>query len=122
MLELAHNLGVSLSSLLDTPIHHIHLWNEYFEKSPPGWREDHRFGLVLQSVAAFGDGKLDPAKYFPTLKKIKESNETRKGPKGLLGSSLFQRLMNAKGGDDLPWMNESKEIAKEIVKDLTSED
>jgi hypothetical protein len=78
-------------------------WYNYFERRPVGWREDDRIYKVLQTQGA----KEKPWKYFNSLDPIYNQRQKQKQEDGkfsmseLKGSSLFSKMLSAKGGDTL---------------------
>ena len=74
-------------------------WYNYFDQRPAGWREDDRAAKIVQAQGV----KSKAWELFPSLKKIyHQQNEAEpEGVRGLVGSFLFQQMMNAKGGDKL---------------------
>jgi len=77
-------------------------WYNYFERRPVGWREDDRTHKLLQVQGCKEPGH----KIFPSLKAVyarpERMNEDGTNMASLIGSSLFQQMMKAKGGDQIP--------------------
>jgi len=72
-------------------------WYAYFEQRPPGWREDDRTHKLMQV-----QGLKEPGyKVFPSLVPIQrpEKPEGSFDVAGFKGSSLFQKMQRAKGGE-----------------------
>jgi hypothetical protein len=84
----------------EMPHEELLAWISYFERRPVGWREDVRAAYLMN---AFGD-KRKPQDIFPSLK-ILGSSSTRCRTDSLRGSTLFHKLLSAKGGDKLEVLN-----------------
>lgn len=78
-------------------------WFSYFEKRPVGWRDDDRTMKYLQTQGV----KEKPWAVFSSLRPIynggKEPEKGANPTASLEGSSLFQKLMMSKGGDETGW-------------------
>lgn len=72
-------------------------WFAYFEARPAGWREDDRTAKLLQAQGV----KEKAYKLFPSLDAIYNSNKSDSALSSLKGSTMFQKMMRAKGGDKL---------------------
>jgi len=79
-------------------------WFSYFEKRPVGWRDDDRTMKYLQTQGV----KEKPWAVFSSLKPIynegKNSKKDDNPTSSLEGSSLFQKLLLSKNGDDVEWL------------------
>jgi hypothetical protein len=98
--ELAFHLRIPIYELSEKMTYEELLsWFYYFEKRPVGWREDDRTMKFLQTQGV----KEKPWAIFPTLNPIyNEGKEKETNPTSSLeGSSLFQKLMLSKNGDDV---------------------
>ncbi len=79
-------------------------WFIYFQKRPVGWRDDDRTMKLLQAQGV----KAKPQEIFPSLRSLLETSTTEKLESGQVSGSnlkqsyLFQKLMTATGGDQLP--------------------
>ena len=81
------------------------MWHLYFEKRPVGWRNDDAMYKVLQTQGV----KHKPEDIFMSLKPIytkpvvvEPENKTLISTVGLPSSLLFQKILNARGGDQIP--------------------
>ena len=84
----------SLDELYELPFTDYQGWLSYIEQRPIGWRDDLRFSMIFR---ALGD-KRKPEDIFPSLKPI----FSRSAPNlNLRNSAFFQKMMSAKGGDQL---------------------
>jgi hypothetical protein len=76
-------------------------WYAYFQKRPPGWREDDRAAKMIQAQGA----KMKPWEIFPSLKAIYHpaggDGRNDNGLSSLRGSLMFHKMLSAKGGDKL---------------------
>jgi hypothetical protein len=70
-------------------------WFQYLKERPIGWREDDRTFKFLQTQGA----KEKPWKYFPSLVPIYQKDADT-SLNGLFGSSVFQMMQNAVGGEN----------------------
>lgn len=71
-------------------------WQLYFKERPVGWREDLRTYKLMQIQGL----KDKPWKHFPTLDPIFNSSKTSSfNPVSFKRSFLFQKLLEAKGGE-----------------------
>jgi hypothetical protein len=89
-------------------------WIEYFERRPPGWRDDNRAMRLLQAQGVKEPGEA----IFESLRKLKmyesvtsktttvqvEEKPTASQIDGnkFKGSVLFAKMMGAVGGDSIP--------------------
>lgn len=76
-------------------------WLEYLERRPVDWRNDDRTFKLLQAQGFKGK----PESVFTSLAKIYKP-PTNDPLKGLTGSTLFHKMLSAKGGDRLPFLGE----------------
>ena len=97
---------MEMALLLNQPLEYVEQmtneqfikWRQYFEKRPPGWREDLRTVHLLRAA-----GVKDPKPLFPEL--FKAARSSGKDPVATLkGSAFFQKMLSAKGGDSLPFL------------------
>ena len=73
---------------------------QYFERRPEGWKEDLR---AFKIMCASGNVKGQAGDIFPSLAAVKKSqNPTIPQP----GSRMHQVMVNAVGGDDVPFLKE----------------
>jgi hypothetical protein len=98
--ELALLLGIPVYKLInEMPYEEFIGWMAYFEARPYEWRADDRASKLIQAWGA----KEKPWKIFPSLEPIyhpkKEINEDGMDMSSLKGSFLFQKMMEAQGGD-----------------------
>jgi len=101
--ELAHALGVTLQTIFAMPYDEFVGWISYFDRKPLGWKEDMRTAYVMNT---FGD-KRKPSQIFDSLAAIEKFNASRKTSISTLkGSVLYDKLLNAKGGDKLDILRE----------------
>jgi hypothetical protein len=98
---------MELSFILQKPLYELlnsmsfqeyHLWALYFEQRPYGWRDDDRALKIMRSMGA----KVAPGEAFASLgqmlNNVKQSEEAVV-PRA--GSFLFDKMVSAKGGDQL---------------------
>jgi len=116
--ELAFHLKMPVYKLVDEmPYEELLGWMAYFEKRPVDWRDDDRTFKFLQTQGV----KAKPYEIFPSLKSIynptAKSVVSEKGvinPTQFKGTSIFNKLLSARGGDKLEFM---KEDPNEIPSD-----
>jgi len=74
----------------DMPHDELVNWIRYFDTRPPGWQDDLRASLIMQSNGV----KKQPHEIFASLAKLKHvENSTKISP------SLLELFRNARGGD-----------------------
>jgi hypothetical protein len=78
-------------------------WTAYFERRPLDWRDDLRAAYIMNSFGV----KKAPQEIFPSLKSILDSKESRELANSLKTSSIFQRMLSAKGGTNLQALKEA---------------
>ena len=81
--------------LEEMPYEELQGWVSYFEQRPVGWRDDDRTAKLLQAQGV----KEKPWKLFSTLDAIYNRKTEGFDVKGFKASSLFHKLLSAKGGD-----------------------
>lgn len=80
-------------------------WLAYFERRPVGWRSDDATFKLLQAQGVKGK----PQNFFSSLVPIYSTSVSTDLPDGelsvsnLKGSALFANMLNAVGGDALPF-------------------
>jgi hypothetical protein len=72
-------------------------WCEFLSIRPIGWREDKRAAMLMQAQGV----KASEEQLFPSLSAVKSGNTREGGLNTLKGSSLFMKMMGAKGGDKI---------------------
>lgn len=77
-------------------------WSLYFSKRPIGWRDDDRTMKLLQAQGV----KAKAAEIFPSLAALfgtsqNVSKEGKINPESFKKSTLFSKLLGAKGGDKI---------------------
>ena len=73
-------------------------WHQYFNKRPPGWKEDHRTALLMKT---FGFSK-NPEDIFPSLKVINQAHDDEsKLVSSLKRSAFFSKMLGSVGGERL---------------------
>ena len=102
MYEIAYNLRMPVYMLLsEMPFEEYQEWLLYFESRPAGWQEDDRTVKLLQAQGI----KEKPWDIFRSLKSIYGKNVEPVNEDGMLvngnvkSSSMFSKLLSAKGGD-----------------------
>jgi len=98
--EIAYHLRIPIYELSEKMTYEeLVAWFAYFEQRPVGWREDDRTMKYLQTQGV----KEKPWAVFPSLKAIynPKNKKESKPTDSLAGSSLFQKLMGAIGGDSV---------------------
>ena len=94
--EVAFLLGKTVTELReDIPFRELQGWFDYLERRPAGWREDQRTAMLLGAQGV----KEKPERLFPSLAELRKSDELR-----LRGSAMHHFIMQAKGGDTLPFL------------------
>lgn len=79
----------------EMPYEEFTAWGTFFKKRPLGQSEDYRAAMIISAFS----GKQDLQKIFPTLVPPQRSvTETLKT------SALFAKLMTAKGGEKLGFL------------------
>lgn len=85
------------------PYEEFMAWMIYFEKRPVGWREDDR---TFKSMQIHGD-KRKPWEVFSSLNLIYHPVSDKPDMiASLKRSPLFERMLGAKHGDDVPALRE----------------
>lgn len=82
------------------------LWQRYFDDNPPGWEEDYRSGMIIQTLSGVFGGKSPPiTDMFPSLKKIYNSKENASTvpDKVIPSGRVLQFMETALGGDGSGW-------------------
>lgn len=74
-------------------------WSAYFEQRPVEWRDDLRTAQIMR---AFGDKRL-PQEMFPSVAAIFAKRNTSPA-ESIMNSRIFHRMLSAKGGDKLSFM------------------
>lgn len=67
-------------------------WQEYLERRPPGWREDQRTAMLLQSFGA----KARPEELFDSLARLKAAEDRRKASQPNKFALQFLRMFGHK--------------------------
>ena len=100
MFELAYNLHMPVYRLAaEMPYDEFMGWMVYFERRPIGWRDDDRVYRQLRIKGL----KEKPEKVFHSLDPIYNPMKyDQEAMNTLKGSNLMARLMQAKGGDVVP--------------------
>lgn len=80
------------------------LWAEYFDQRPYGWREDNRTYNIMR---ASGNVKSSAEDIFPSIAHMKKKQAEKKPVPGP-GTLLFEKLLNAKGGDKFTLLENMK--------------
>lgn len=97
--ELAYALRTPVSTIHEMSHEEYSGWMAYFERRPPGWREDDR---TYKLMSAWG-AKAKPNAVFPSLEPIYnpkvELNAKGQNMASLRNSQIFRKLLTAKGGD-----------------------
>jgi hypothetical protein len=96
--------------LTEMPYDEMQGWMSYLERRPVGWREDDRTLKLLQVQGFKGKGEsifssLDALAKDMRTRKLAHDAELKAGQistANLKGSYLFQKLMSATGGDQIP--------------------
>lgn len=84
LFEMAYLLHIPLHVMLDMPYDEFLGWCEYFKKRPPGYKEDYRSFMIMQS---FGAIKVKPEEIFPSLTPQKTAADKFVGLFSFLGKS-----------------------------------
>ena len=74
-------------------------WFNYLERRPVDWRADDRTSKLLQAQGV----KESPAKLFPSLAAVYNKPKEGFDVQGLKSSALFQKMLDAKGGDRIKY-------------------
>ena len=64
---------MSVSEVENLPSEEVRGWIEYFDRYPPGWREDSRFALLIQYIASIVGGRVRPEELFGSLKQMRDA-------------------------------------------------
>jgi hypothetical protein len=93
--EVAYFLGLPLS-FVENEMSHQELsgWFEYFNRRPPGWREDQRTAMIVNALGA----KKNPEELFPSLKEMRQADARARASKQ---PSVAQQFM-MRFGDRFP--------------------
>jgi hypothetical protein len=99
--EVAYELKMSVSQVMEMEYEELLKWCDYFEQRPIGWREDLRFLKVLQAAGV----KESPAKLFSSIAQMEQNRgaeiRRRDGAldvENLKRSALFSKMLSATGG------------------------
>jgi hypothetical protein len=100
--EVAFLLRMPVCELRRLPYDELLGWHAYFERRPPGWREDDRTVKLMHAQGVKEKGE----NIFPSLRAVyhphKEKVDSEMLDTGSFkGSLLFQKIMRARGGDSL---------------------
>ena len=69
--HLAYMLGVTHHTLMEEMSNEeFYGWSNYFERQPPGWRDDLRAYYIMSSMSG---GKTKPEDIFPSIKQLRLS-------------------------------------------------
>ena len=102
--DLAFTLQMPLYKMLDEmPYEEFLGWMAFFNARPVGWREDLRTHKLLQVQGVKETAEI----VFPSIAQMKESNDAAETARedgmtdisNLKRSSMFSRMMTAKGGE-----------------------
>ena len=94
--EVAFLLGKTVTELReDIPFRELQGWFDYLERRPAGWRDDQRTAMLLSAQGV----KEKPTSIFPSLAALKKENHMN-----FRGSSMHHFIMQAQGGDKLPFL------------------
>lgn len=110
LFELAYVIGMPVYQLVEEmPYTEFLQWQSYFEMRPVGWRDDNRFMRVLQAMGI----KEAPEKIFGSLAQMKKAEDANSAllpnqisMASLKNSSLFSKMLQAQGGDNIWSTNE----------------
>jgi hypothetical protein len=85
--EVAYFLGTTVS-FLENEMTNKELtgWFSYFERRPPGWRDDQRTAMMVNAMGA----KKKPEELFPSLKSMQKAEDKARAGKKL---SVAQQFM-----------------------------
>jgi len=72
-------------------------WTNYFAKRPVGWRDDERTYRLLQAQGVKEKGE----KLFSSLAAVYAKPESENMMASFKGSAMWQKVLNAQGGDKL---------------------
>lgn len=87
------------------PYEELLKWVEFFKIRPIGWREDHRAYLYLRTQGVTASAES----IFPSLKQIKDSENSEKLPDQVIPKGKFlQRMIEAKKGDKVDWLTKKR--------------
>ena len=81
--DLAFSLGLTVSQISEMEYDEFAGWFEYLRRKPPGWRDDLRFGYLLNAQGV----KKKPQEIFPSLK---AAMDTDRGLSAAAGKSVDQ--------------------------------
>ena len=87
--DLAFALGMSVTELQALPYEEILGWQAYFQRRPPGWREDARSARQVQARAG---SKVKPEELFPSLKLMKEAEAKHRTASNTIAAQLLKRF------------------------------
>ncbi len=72
-------------------------WVDFFNRRPPGWRDDYRAGVLIQGMSL--NKPPDITKIFPSLKVLEKEHSRNATPmRNFKDSALASFIMSAKGG------------------------
>jgi len=95
--DVAYSLGLP-AYVVENEMSYTELlkWVEFFKRRPIGWREDQRTYMLLSSQGV----KKKPEEIFPTLRMIKENEESTVVPdQPKIRGQFLERMKRAKNGD-----------------------
>lgn len=81
-------------------------WIKYFEENPPGWEEDYRTGMLIQTIQGSVGAEPRPMEeMFPTLRAVfKSRDRIADANRGAMPSGRFLAMMeSAKSSDESGW-------------------
>jgi len=81
-------------------------WFEYFRRRPIGWRDDHRFSMLLSFLTQVTGqkNKANPTEMFSSLKAMErerlnyDRNEPKSHAEKLVSSGFLNKLVNSGKG------------------------
>lgn len=96
--DVAFQLKLPLYKLVNEMSHEELLgWFAYFDKQPPGWREDHRTAMLMQSMGS----KAKPSDLFASLKHMEDLRSEESAAASIKSSMFFTKMLSAVGGDSI---------------------
>jgi len=85
----------------EMPFDEFKMWMRYFRERPLGWREDDRTHKLMRTFGSEAKGE----EIFPSLRMMQENIPKMKPGQidvaNLKQSTMFSKMLGAKGGDDV---------------------
>ena len=102
--EMAYNLRMPVSQVLEMPQREFMGWCRYFKVRPPEWRMDQRTAMICKSMGT----KAKAEELFPTLQAVFEHSRKQEAAqkRQLLNNSFFTMATAKDESGAFDWLKE----------------